>query len=309
VNPFEAAAIGVIVVATLYAFVRKAPLSLTYAIAVLSVYAIEEVSLRVLLGELPPLGLLGVFAPYVALPDLVLSIGPAGVSPPWTWITFQFLHASLGHLLLNLMGLVFIAPVLEDRIGSTRWAILFLGGGAFGAGVFLVLMGFQAALVGASAGILALFGAFGRLYPRERVRLFLPLPGIPAVPVIALVIVFLVLELLLGLDPSRGVAWQAHVGGIVFGFAVAPVLLRLPLGRTREVRSGRLPRIDALRGLATTPDLQSILAEAERADLPEIRMAWVDKFVAAARCPECRGPLRKGLGGLSSECGWKARLG
>lgn len=308
-NPFEIAAVAIIFGATLYAFLRKAPLSLTYAIAILAVYALEEISLRFPLGATPLAGPLGLFAPFRGLADLVLVVAPGTVSGPWTWITFQFLHAGIEHLLLNLLGFVFIAPILEDRVGSVRWAILFLGGGAFGAIVFMLAKGFDGALVGASAGVLAVFGAFGRLYPRERVRLFIPLPGVPAVSVITLVIAFLVLELVLGLNPSRGVAWQAHVGGIAFGFAVAPALMRLPLGRARATRAVRLSRIDGLRPLATAPDLVSILAEAERADLPEIREAWIEKFVAAARCPKCGGPLRRGLAGLSSDCGWKGRLG
>lgn len=302
-EPLSLAAIAVIVVAFVYAFARKALLSLTLAIAAIAVFALDQVSIA-----------LRLVAPFpernTVVADLALVYLPGLVSSPWTWITFQFLHAGVGHLLLNLMGFVFLAPILEERIGSPRWAILFLGGGAFGAGVFLLVSGMQGALVGASAGLLAVFGAFGRLYPRERVRLFLPLPGVPAVPVITLVIVFLLLEIVLGLDPTRGVAWQAHVGGIVFGFAFAPALLRLPLGRAPGTRAPRrLARLDGLQALATTPELRGILEEAERADIPEIRDAWVEKFVASARCPRCAGPLRRSLGRITSDCGWKGGEG
>ena len=309
-NAFEVAAIAVIVAATLYAVVRKAPVSLAFALACLAVYAIEEVAVRVAFAGLGLPGFGGFAPPFLGTPELVLLVTPEYVSPPWTWVTFQFLHAGVDHLLFNLMGFVFLAPILEERIGSPRWAILFLAGGAFGAGVFLLVNGMQGALVGASAGLLAVFGAFGRLYPRERVRLFLPLPGVPAVPVITLVIVFLLLEIVLGLDPRRGVAWQAHVGGIVFGFAFAPALLRLPFGRVRGTRAARrLTRLEGLQTLATTPELRAILGEAERADIPEIRDAWVEKFIASARCPRCAGPLRRSLGRITSECGWKGGEG
>lgn len=300
-GPLSIAAIGAIVVAFLYAFARKALLSLTLAVAAIVVYALGEVSFAIAFQTLDP------FYPTVTADLALVSIAGA-LSPPWTWITFQFVHGNLVHLLLNLMGFVFIAPIVEERIGSRRWAILFFGGGAFGAAVFVLLHVDEfVALVGASAGLLAIFGGYGRLSPRERVRLFLPLPGLPAIPAIYFVVGFLLLEILLGMQPGRGVAWEAHVGGIVFGFVSAPALMRLPLGRGGA--KPRLARVEGLRALATTPELRAIFAEAERADISEIRDAWVDKFVAAARCPRCGGPLRRGLGGLSSECGWKAPTG
>src|SRR5439155_202583 len=88
-------------------------------------------------------------------------------------------------LILNLLGLILISPPLEQRIGSTRWTILFFVGGAVGAVVFLLVhLGAPVLLVGASAGIFAVFGAYGRLYPRDRVTLFLPIPRVPSLPVV-----------------------------------------------------------------------------------------------------------------------------
>src|SRR6266568_1746155 len=94
---------------------------------------------------------------------------------------------------------------------------------------------------------------------------------------------------------------------IAFGFALAPAILRLPIpGRiSRPMGPARLL---GLRDLATTPDLRHILEEAERADLPETRDAWIEKFAATARCPSCGGPLRIRLGRLVSDCGWKHGL-
>jgi len=63
-------------------------------------------------------------------------------------------------------------------------------------------------------------------------------------------------------------------------------------------------------GKSTTAALLgAILGEAERADIPEIRDAWVEKFIASARCPRCAGPLRRSLGRITSECGWKGGEG
>ncbi len=297
VEPASLAAIAVAVLATAYAFVRKALLSLTYAVAVLIVYVLEvatSVAGFVFFSPIPV--------------ELGLVAAPGLLPTPWSWFTFEFVHASETHVFLNLLGLVFLSPTFEERVGSPRWAILFFAGGAFGAVVFLAVhLGQAVLLVGASAGISSVFGAYGRLYPNDRVTLFLPIPGIPALRVAQLVVIFLVLEMLLGFIGPAGIAWEAHAGAIAFGFGVAPAVMRLPVPGGRR-RTGRPARVAGLRDLATTPELQRILEETERADLPETREAWIEKFVATARCPQCGGPLRRRFGRLTSACGWRRAL-
>lgn len=284
-------AVAAIAIAVAYAFARKALLTLTLSVAILFVFAMQIASGGVVLVDL---GLFHLFGEW---------------SAPWTWITFQFVHAGLSHILLNLVALLFIAPTFEERVGTARYAILFFVGGAVGAAGFLVLNLAQGVLlVGASAGISAIFGAYGRLYPRERVQLFLPLPGLPALPVIDIVIGFLVLETTLsffgGFVGLANIAWEAHVIALIFGFAAAPLVMRIP---SQAGKTGRLASVTGLEALATTPELQAILTEAMASDLPEVREAWIEKFVAKARCPKCGGPIRLRIGRLSSECGWRGR--
>jgi len=292
VEPISIAAIAVIVAATGYAFLRRALLSLVYGVTILVVYALQGIS--------APFGFV-IASPIAA--DLGLFTGPGISATAYSWLTFEFVHGSVTHVLLNLLGLILISPTFEDRVGSLRWAILFFIGGAFGALVFVLVHASQAVLlVGASAGILAAFGAYGRLYPRDRVTLFIPLPGMPALPVIQVVLLFLALEMVFGVLLSGGIAWEAHAGALAFGFATAPAVMRLPLpGR----RSPRLRDLAGLRDLASTRDLERILDEAQRTDLPETREAWIEKFISTARCPRCGGPLRARFGRLTSECGWR----
>lgn len=295
-------AIAAIVLATAYAFARKALLSLTYGIAILFVFVLDLVSWNLAFSA-PGFGLPIVFD-LALVPDLGLA------TRPWTWVTFQFVHGSIDHLLLNLLGFVLLSPVFEDRVGSPRWAVLFFAGGAVGATLFLALHPERSViLLGASAGLMAVLGAFGRLYPRDRIALFLPIPGMPSLPVLHVVIGFLVLEMALSLSraafPGSTIAWEAHVGGILFGFLAAPFVMRIP---SRRGRVTPLEPLDALRDLATTPQLKSILSEAEAADLKEIRRAWIEKFVRACPCPQCGGPLRLRLGRLTSACGWRRKI-
>jgi membrane associated rhomboid family serine protease len=275
-----------------YGFARKTLQSLTLGVAILIVYVLQFVS-----------------ADRIVVDLRLASIGGV-LSPPYSWITYQFLHANLSHLLFNLLALLLISPAFEERIGSGRFVVLFFAGGIVGGAGFLLLnLGTNVALIGASASISSVFGAYGRLYPKDRVQLFLPIPGIPALPVIEVVVGFLLLETALSVFGSYlglgGIAWQAHVVAMAFGFAAAPMVKLLPLG---PARLRRLPSVSGWRALATTPELVAILEEAERADISEVRQAWIEKLVRAAKCPKCGGPLRRRFGRVSSSCGWRLRV-
>ena len=293
-DPLSFAAIAVMVGAVVYSYWRRALLTFTITVACGVVFALEVVS------------------NYAVVVDLSLSDFLGQLSPPWTLLTFQFLHASLTHLLFNVLALLLLAPVFEDRIGSLRFGILYFVGGVLGGAAFLLINLSQPILilVGASAGISAVFGAYGRLYPRDRVQLFLPLPGVPALPVIDVVIGFLVLETALiyfgGVFGLQNIAWQAHVVAMIFGFVAAPLVMRIPSTRQRPLKRMSFMEWQAL---AITPELRGILEEAERADIPEIRDAWLEKFVRAMKCPQCGGPVKLRFGRLTSPCGWRGRLG
>lgn len=299
-DPLSYVAMAVIAGSLFYTYWRKALLTFTIVFACVAVFALEVVSHDVIWGDL-------------ALYRLLLS--PTVLSPPWSFVTYQYIHANLAHLLFNVLALIFIAPVFEDRIGSLRFGVIYFIGGVLGGAGFLVLNLSQSViLVGASASISAVFGAYGRLYPRDRFTLFLPLPGMPSFRVIDMVIAFILLETVLSLLPGflgdrlgflSGIAWQAHVIGAAFGFAAAPLVMRIPSGRHRPLKRISFASWQAL---ATTPELRSILEEAERADLPEIREAWLEKFVAAMRCPQCGGPVKRSFGRLASPCGWRAKV-
>ena len=55
-------------------------------------------------------------------------------------------------------------------------------------------------------------------------------------------VLFLALEAVLGVLLSGGIAWEGHAGALVFGFAAAPAIMRLPLPGRRS------PRLRSLAG-------------------------------------------------------------
>ena len=66
----------------------------------------------------------------------------------WEFITFQFLHGSVGHVLFNCVGIFFFGPWLERWWGAGRFLIFYLLCGVAGAGFFtlLVFLGLWGAL-------------------------------------------------------------------------------------------------------------------------------------------------------------------
>lgn len=295
-EPLAAVAALSIPVALLYSWWRKAPITLTLAVAMLVTFILGYIAARS-----SPAG-----GEDFLLSLAVFRIGPVH-SEPWTYVTMMFIHADLTHLLFNLLFLIFLGPMLEERIGPFRWGVLFLAGGVFATVVFELLQ-YQSpvyVLLGASGALSAVFGAFGRLYPWVRIRLFVPFP-LPLLPVLYYVIGFVVLEFFLALVfRGSGIAWEAHVAGLVFGFATAPIVMRIP-DRTRVLA---VRDFSGLRPLVMGRDLEEIYDHLSRESLREAQEAWLEKFARKAKCPQCGLPLNWSRGSLRSECGWKLKVG
>src|SRR2546428_7019784 len=90
-----------------------------FAVAILAVYALQVATSS-----------FGFVLSSPVVSDLGLTAARGSAPAPWTWITFEFVHASETHIFLNLLGLILISPTLEERIGSGRWAIVYFIVGA-----------------------------------------------------------------------------------------------------------------------------------------------------------------------------------
>jgi membrane associated rhomboid family serine protease len=166
-----------------------------------------------------------------------------------TLITSQFLHGSLVHVGGNLLFLWIFGNNIEDRFGRLRFLVFYLVGGVV-AGLTQVAIDPESTIptIGASGAIAATLGAYLVLYPRARVTtaifivFFYQLIEVPAIFVLGF---WFVLQLFDGLgslgatgaQATGGVAFFAHIGGFVFGAAVA--LLVRALGRGEPQRFGR----------------------------------------------------------------------
>lgn len=148
---------------------------------------------------------------------LFILYPPLVAERPWTLITHLFLHSTslqhFDHFLINMLVFVFFAPVLERKVGSTKFLLIFFLSGIF-AGIGWCLTSDYSAL-GASGAIYAILAALAVLMPRLRVYLFFFIPLEIWMVAFLLPLYFDVLPLIIGLQD--GVAHTAHLSGLLFG--------------------------------------------------------------------------------------------
>lgn len=139
----------------------------------------------------------------------------------WQFLTYQFLHAGLWHLLFNCLAIFFFGRPVEMALGGRRFLALYLASGIIG-GVIqmlfaLMFQSFDAPVVGASAGAAGLVAAFAVLNWQERFTLliyFFPVNMRGR----TLFWVSVALAVLGILTPNSSIANAAHLGGILTGF-------------------------------------------------------------------------------------------
>jgi len=167
------------------------------------------------------------YIPAVVFDYATLEPGLVLVPDEATYITYAFLHGDFWHLAGNMLFLWVFGDNVEDALGHVRFLIFYLLCAAAGAFLHgLIDVESQAPLIGASGAISGVVAAYFLLHPKVRVWVLvlfrIPLP-LPAVIPLAFWIGQQFFMLLI--DPSSGVSWGAHVGGILAG-AVLVVILR-----------------------------------------------------------------------------------
>jgi len=154
-------------------------------------------------------------------PDLVqtpqrepglLSLSPVFLlERPWTILTSMFVHEGFGHIFGNMLTLFFFGRVLFQIVGQNRFLLVYFIGGLLGNVVFILLnMSTMNWVIGASGAVYAIAGALVVLIPKLSVRMWFIVP----MPLWVVVLIFFVLWSFI-----PGVAWQAHMGGLVAGLA------------------------------------------------------------------------------------------
>lgn len=160
-------------------------------------------------------------------------------SPLLALLTSMFLHVSLLHLAGNMLLLWVFARLVEDRFGPWATLLLFVLGGLVASLGYVALHPESVQrVIGASGAISAIMGAYLVLRPMQRVLSVVYLPGLQVVyiPAWAVLTLFFVAQFV---TPGRdGVAWEAHVIGMIFGILTGFVVRRLTPDR-RELHPER----------------------------------------------------------------------
>jgi rhomboid family protein len=156
------------------------------------------------------------------------SAVPADIVAGRHWITIltaMFMHGSWSHIIGNMVFLWAFGPEIEGMMSPSRYVVFYLLGG-------IVSMLAQIAVspasttpcLGASGAIAAVMGAFLVTFPHDNIRTLLLIGWfvrITAVPAVLLIGLWFVVQLLsfgaVADVQSGGVAYMAHIGGMIFG--------------------------------------------------------------------------------------------
>lgn len=153
------------------------------------------------------------------------SDNPAAELP--TVVSAMFMHGGWMHLLTNMLYLWIFGDNVEDEFGAGKFLFFYLLCGiAATFAQFYFSMRSNVPNVGASGAIAGVLGAYLLMFPRARVNVLLG-RQIVALPAIAVLGLWIVLQVFSGVGSIArttetadvgGVAYMAHVGGFVAGF-------------------------------------------------------------------------------------------
>jgi membrane associated rhomboid family serine protease len=154
-----------------------------------------------------------------------------------TVLSSMFMHGGFLHIVGNMLFLWIFGNNVEDSMGRVKFLVFYLVGGAAAlAGQVAFDVNAQVPTIGASGAVAAVLGGYILLHPRARVLtlifivFFVTIIEIPAVIMLGLWFLeqafFAALELSDPLGGGGGVAYWAHLGGFVFGFAAIKLFAR-----------------------------------------------------------------------------------
>ncbi|MCF3963254.1 rhomboid family intramembrane serine protease [Streptomyces fuscigenes] len=138
--------------------------------------------------------------------------------------TSVFDHQQFMHIGFNMLSLWWIGAPLEAALGRLRYTALYLISGLAGSALTYLIADPTAGSLGASGAIFGLFAATAVLVRKLRYDMR---------PVLALLAINLFITFY-----WSGIAWQAHIGGLVAGALMAIGMVHAPRARRDLVQAG-----------------------------------------------------------------------
>lgn len=177
------------------------------------------------------------YSTYKKSPQFLYGLSGFEASP-WSWLTYQFVHASFIHLFGNLMIIFLVMSYLERTISALWVTSTYLFSGFVG-GIFFLTIDHSGTMsvVGASAAASGLLGFLLITHHSKLMPWFYMLAPLKGgygkiyLPVFFILPIFLMSDFVtLWWEPSgvsTNIAVSAHVGGALTGMAMAGVYLFL----------------------------------------------------------------------------------
>lgn len=161
-----------------------------------------------------------------------------------TLVSSMFLHASLLHLLGNMLYLWVFGNNVEDATGHLGFLAFYLACGLAAAGSQIAATPFSdIPMIGASGAIAGVLGAYALLYPGSRVLtlvpifIFLRLMYLPAAVVLGLWFLYQILLSRAEGPDEGGIAFFAHIGGFLAGMLLIWIFRKPRYPRARRTSS------------------------------------------------------------------------
>jgi len=193
-------------------------------------------------------GYMGILSQYGYIPELFLDFGAHYIAPSWIYatpFTSMFLHGGWMHLIGNMLFLWIFGNNIEDYFGPIRFLLFYIVSGLAAIALYTVFNPDSTVpLVGASGAIAGVMGAYFVLHPRARITVLIiyfliMVREFPAKVVLGIWFGFQVLMSVFGGSGGGGVAFLAHVGGFILGWALLKLLIRIKGGRGSTPNGGQ----------------------------------------------------------------------
>ena len=206
----------------------------------------------------------GMFLVPIVMPavTLYLALVPAAIVERWfAWqpLTYMFLHDGVFHILVNMLMLWMFGTDLE-RTWGTRFFLRYYFVAGIGAAAVTVLLAlaplpfadllYYTPTVGASGAIYGVLLAYGLMFPKRPIYLYLLFP----IPARVFVLIMCAIALLSSISGGgSNIAHSAHLGGLLVGYLYLKMQRGNPLAeikyRYAKMRMNRMRRrFDVHRG-------------------------------------------------------------
>lgn len=163
--------------------------------------------------------LLGAFQP-----GFLSNYGPLFPGQPLSmFITYGALHTGLGHLTINMVGLIMLGRLTLAHRKSETFLTFYLLSTIGAAEAFAIIGPDAGTMVGASGAIFGLLGVY--LIDSGLLQGAAPSPGLPRqiARVLLATLVLILSDLGSSILLGSVVAWQAHAGGFLTGAVIAVI--------------------------------------------------------------------------------------